>query len=58
VSAEAKTFCLVQVILVIALFAVLNQAGIGPREATSSFWAIMAIAEAMAFVGFLWGRDI
>ncbi len=44
-------------ILVIGLAAALCQAGVGPRDSTASFWAIVASAEAMGLVGFLWGRD-
>lgn len=51
-------FFMLQCILVIAMFAVLNQAGIGPRAAPASFWAVAAIADAMAIVGFVWGRDL
>ena len=53
----APIFLMIQCILVIAMCAVLKQAGIGPLDAPASFWAVAAIADAMALVGFLWGRD-
>ena len=55
---HGPVFLMIQCILVIAMFAVLKQAGIGPFDAPASFWAVAAIADAMALVGFLWGRDI
>lgn len=55
---QGAIFFMIQCILVIAMCAVLNQAGIGPFDAPASFWAVAAIADAMALVGFLWGRDI
>lgn len=54
---QGPIFLMIQCILVIAMCAVLEQAGIGPFDAPSSFWAVAAIADAMALVGFLWGRD-
>ncbi len=44
-------------VLVVGLAAALCQAGVGPSDSTASFWAIVAIADAMGLVGFLWGRD-
>ena len=55
---QGDIFFMIQCILVIAMCAVLKQAGIGPFDAPASFWAVAAIADAMALVGFLWGRDV
>ncbi|UNY42257.1 hypothetical protein PP918_gp49 [Pseudomonas phage UFJF_PfDIW6] len=55
---QSPIFLMIQCILVIAMCAVLEQAGIGPFDAPASFWAVAAIADAMALVGFLWGRDV
>ena len=53
-----EIFFIVMCVLSIGLFAGLCQAGIGPRESTASFLTIVAIANAMGLVGFLWGSDV
>ena len=55
---QGPIFLMIQCILVTAMCEVLKQAGIGPFDAPASFWAVAAIADAMALVGFLWGRDV
>ena len=54
---SSPLFPVLMTIMVIGLFAVLAQAGIGPHDAPASFWAVVAIADAMGMIGFLWGKD-
>lgn len=51
-------FFMLMCVLVVALFAALCQAGVGPRDSTASFWTIVAIADAMGLVGYLWGSEL
>lgn len=44
-------------VLVVGLAAALCQTGMGPSDATASFWMIVAIADAIGLVGFLWGQN-
>jgi hypothetical protein len=53
---NSKVFMMVQCILAIGLMAILVQAGI--TLVSPTFWAVVAVADAMALVGFLWGNDI
>lgn len=53
---NSKIYLAVQCLLAIGLMAVLSQVGISLGSPV--FWAVVAVADAMALVGFLWGNDI
>ena len=53
---NSKIYLTAQCLLAIGLMAILSQIGISLGSPV--FWAVIAVADAMALIGFLWGNDV